>query len=259
MSKQSTKSGLERDLLQFGMDKKRAAIYLALLQLGKAPVQLVAKTSGVKRTTVYSILKSLEEDGLVSRTIVGKKQIFVVDNPSAMMSRLESKKTALELLLPELNSLYNALPSKPCVHFYEGIEGIKAIFEDTLVSRPKEILDFSSLDDLVNVFGDYMKSYTKRRAELGVQLRAIVMDTPFARKYNARYYTGANPVAVPNFRFIPAEKFMFKTEINIYGNKVAIMSLKEEELVGVIIESAVIADTHRSIFELAWHAAGMKL
>ena len=85
------------------------------------------------------------------------------------------------------------------------------------------------------------------------------MDTPFARKYNARYYTGANPVAIPNCRFIPAEKFVFKTEINIYSNKVAIWSLKEEELVGVIIESAVIADTHRSIFELAWHAAGMKL
>ena len=250
---------MERDLLQFGLDKKRAAVYLSLLQLGKAPVQMVAKAARVKRTTVYSILKGLEDDGLVSRAIEGKKQIFVAENPSAMMSQLENKKTALELLLPELRLLYGAIPAKPRVRFYEGVEGIKTIFEDTLISRPKEIVDFTSLDDLVNVFGDYMKSYTKRRATLGIPLRGITADTPLARKFNARYYTGANPVAIPQVRFLPADQFIFKTEINIYGNKVAIMSLKEEELVGVIIESAVIADTHRSIFELAWRAAGTRL
>lgn len=259
MSKKSTKSGLERDLFQFGLDKKRAAVYLSLLQLGKAPVQAVAKMARVKRTTVYSILKGLEEDGLVTRAIEGKKQIFVAENPSSMMAQLENKKVALELLLPELNLLYSALPAKPRVRFYEGVEGIKTIFEDTLISRPKEILDFTSLDDLVNVFGDYMKSYTKRRAALGIPLRGIAIDTPLARKFNTRYYTGANPIAIPNCRFVPADQFVFKTEINIYSNKVAIMSLKEEELVGVIVESAVIADTHRSIFELAWHAADMQL
>ncbi|OGL65882.1 hypothetical protein A3B21_02230 [Candidatus Uhrbacteria bacterium RIFCSPLOWO2_01_FULL_47_24] len=259
MLKHSTKLGLERDLLQFGFDKKRAAVYVALLQMGKAPVQMVAKAARIKRTTVYSVLQGLEADGLVSRAIEGKKQIFIAENPSTIMSQLESKKTALELLLPELNLLYSATPAKPRVRFYEGVEGIKTIFEDTLTSRPKEILDFTSLDDLVNVFGDYMKSYTKRRAELGIPLRGITADTPLARKFNARYYTGANPVAIPQTRFLPPDEFIFKTEINIYGNKVAIMSLKEEELVGVIIESAVIADTHRSIFELAWKAAGMEL
>lgn len=259
MQTKIVKSWLERDLLQFGLDKKRAAVYLSLLQTGKAPVKTVAKTAGVKRTTAYSILKSLEENGLVSRVIEGKKQIFVPENPSQMVAQLENKKIALESLLPELNLLYSALPAKPRVRFYEGLEGIKTIFEDTLISRPKEILDFTSIDDLINVFGDYMKSYTKRRAALGIPLRGIATDTPLARKFNARYYTGANPVAIPNVRFIPANQFVFKTEINIYGNKVAIMSLKEEELVGVIIESAVIADTHRSIWELAWLAAGMKL
>ncbi len=259
MTKKSTKLGLERDLFQFGFDKKRAAIYLALLQLGKAPVQAVAKAAGVKRTTAYSILKGLEEEGLVSRAREGKKQIFVAENPSQMMSRFESKKTALELLLPELSLLYSEISAKPRVRFYEGVEGIKTILEDTLISRPKELLDFTSLDDLVNVFGDYMKSYIKRRVALGIPVRSITTDTPLARKFNARYFTGVDSVAIPNTRFLSPDKFIFKTDINIYANKVAIVSLKEEELVGVIIESAVIADTHRSIFELAWHAAGMKL
>lgn len=255
MSDKLKKSGLERDLQQFGLDKKRAAVYLSLLQIGKAPVHQVAKMAGVKRTTAYSILRSLEEEHLVMRAVEGKKQIFVAEDPSIMMAQLANKKIALELLLPELRVLYNAIPAKPRVRFYEGIEGVKTVFEDTLISHPKEIVDFTSIDDLVNVFGDYMKSYTKRRAELGIPLRGIATDTPLARSYNKKYYSGANPIAIPQTRFVPADSFVFKTEINIYGNKVAIMSLKAEEPVGVIIESSVIADTMRSVFELAWQAA----
>lgn len=255
MPRKSSKSELEKTLIQFGLEGKRAAVYLSLLQVGRAPVQQVARAAGVKRTTAYSILKLLEEEGLVTRAVVGKKQFFVAEDPSKMKSLLTAKEKALDTVLPELRSLYNLLPAKPRVRFYEGIEGIKAIFEDTLVTRPKEILAYSSLDDLLNILGDYIKTYAARKAELGIPLRGIVMDTPVARRYIPSHYRGVKPEAIPNVRFVPAEKFIFKNEINIYGNKLAIMSLKQEELVGVIIESQVIADTQRAIFELAWEAA----
>ena len=41
-------------------------------------------------------------------------------------------------------------------------------------------------------------------------------------------------------------------EINIYGNKVAFISYRQEELLGVLIESAEIAKTMRSVFGLVW-------
>jgi len=49
--------------------------------------------------------------------------------------------------------------------------------------------------------------------------------------------------------------YPFTNEINIYRNKVAIISL-EDELVAVVIESESIANGQRSIFELAWKGAG---
>jgi len=55
---------------------------------------------------------------------------------------------------------------------------------------------------------------------------------------------------------VPADRFLFANEINIYGNKIAIMSMQGEYL-AVIIESESVARTQRTIFELAWAGAMM--
>ncbi len=54
-------------------------------------------------------------------------------------------------------------------------------------------------------------------------------------------------------RLIDIEKFPFKNQINIFGNKIMIASYRDQ--MGVIIESKEIADTQRAIFELAWLGA----
>ena len=55
--------------------------------------------------------------------------------------------------------------------------------------------------------------------------------------------------------FINPKQFPFEYEITIYGNRVAIISLNPEELIGLIIESPVYAKTQRAIFNLAWLGA----
>ncbi|MBU1935311.1 hypothetical protein KKF04_04605, partial [Patescibacteria group bacterium] len=55
--------------------------------------------------------------------------------------------------------------------------------------------------------------------------------------------------------FINPKEFMFEYEINIYGDKVSIVSLNPNELMGMIIESPIYAKTQRAIFNLAWLGA----
>ncbi len=52
---------------------------------------------------------------------------------------------------------------------------------------------------------------------------------------------------------IPKEKFPFYNEINIYDDKVAIISHQDQG--GVIIQNQFIADTQRSIFKLGFKYA----
>jgi predicted transcriptional regulator len=49
-----------------GLDEKEAQVYLGLLELGTASVQLIASKAGLKRPTTYLILDSLQAKGMVS-------------------------------------------------------------------------------------------------------------------------------------------------------------------------------------------------
>ena len=55
---------------------------------------------------------------------------------------------------------------------------------------------------------------------------------------------------------MPTEQFAFTNEINIYDDKVAIISFKEE-LIGMIIESHEISESQRAIFNNCWQFATM--
>ena len=52
---------------------------------------------------------------------------------------------------------------------------------------------------------------------------------------------------------VPADKYYFSPEINIYDDKVMIASWKEK--LGIIIESHEISDAMKKVFELSWAEA----
>jgi sugar-specific transcriptional regulator TrmB len=58
-------------LLQLGLSEKEAAVYLALLSLGKGTVTSITRKAGINRTTGYDILNALATKGIVS--ISGKE------------------------------------------------------------------------------------------------------------------------------------------------------------------------------------------
>ena len=56
-------------------------------------------------------------------------------------------------------------------------------------------------------------------------------------------------------RFVNVENYVFKNEIDIYGDSVSIISLVRGAEHGVIIRSRNIAEGLRSIYELVWNCA----
>ena len=82
----------------------------------------------------------------------------------------------------------------------------------------------------------------------GISQRCIIDDTPKSRELMTR-----DREELRESRLIDIERFPFKNQINIFGNKIMIASYRD--LMGVIIESKNIADTQRAIFELAWMGA----
>ena len=236
-----------------GFSNKEADVYLAIISLGRGVASKIARKAHLHRTTVYEILGSLLDKGLVTLSGKEPKQEYVAESPDRLKEyiadQLEQKKNNLKqaetILIPQLKSIHD-IGNRPKVMFYEGREGLQKVYEDTL-SSSEEILAYASVEDMSPTLPNYFPLYYKRRAEKGIPIRAIFPESPEARER-----VNFNKEEKRTSAIIP-KKYGFHPEINIYDNKIMIASWREK--LGIIIESSEIADAMKKVFELAWAEA----
>jgi sugar-specific transcriptional regulator TrmB len=236
-----------------GFSKKEIAVYLGLLELGRGTVSLISRKAGINRTTGYDILDSLLSKGLVSVSGKEPKQEYVAESPEKvadyLQKRISHDKHSLEKvtnLLPEMKMLHN-VSDRPRVRFYEGTQGLIDVYEDTLTAK-EPIVAYATYDDMHKTLPNYFPEYYKRRAKKGISIRGIVPATELAFER-----VGQNKNESRELALVPADKYTFSPDIEIYDNKIMIASWREK--LGIIIESAEIADAMKKIFELAWAEA----
>jgi HTH-type transcriptional regulator, sugar sensing transcriptional regulator len=244
---------LKSALMEIGLSDKESGVYLALLELGRGTVSQISRKANINRTTGYDILDTLAQKGLVSISGKEPKQEYTAESPENLSTfiahEIQKKHEALrktESLIPELKSLHN-VTDRPRVRFYEGEEGLTQVYEDTLTSH-EPIRAYATVDDMHKGLPNYFPKYYKRRASAGIEIRAIIPATETGYDRASRDKEEARESAL-----VPVDKFYFSPEINIYDNKVMIASWREK--LGIIIESAEIADAMKKIYELSWAEA----
>lgn len=237
-------------LEKFGLSDKESALYLALLELGKADVATIAQKANVKRPTAYVLLDALQEKGFVSPQEGGSRQ-FQAEDPRKILAYEKTKITQLEKVLPGMLGLASKSEHKPGTRFFSGKEGIKAIYEESLLQPAgSEMLAIGNAEAVENSIEDFQNWYIKRRSENGISMRALIPATPEGLKVAARDTEELRKTCL-----LEPGDFTEPVEVNIYGNKISAVSFVEHELIGVIIESEVLANVQRQLFELLWKSA----
>jgi len=239
-------------LEQLGLNNKEAKIYLSLLEFGPANITKIAKKSGIKRTTVYSFLNNLKNHGFVVEIINGAVKLYDVADPRELERTIERQKEIVSQITPELFSILEEREEKekPKVRFYEGIDGIKKVYEDTL-DQPigSEILAYAGFESIYEVVPEsFLNSYVKRRVKKKISARGFLPIDNYSK-----IHIKENKKELRKVIALPADKFPMTNEINIYQNKVAIISFKKDKI-GIIIESEEIAKNQRVIFNLLWES-----
>jgi len=238
-------------LTDLGLKSQEAKVYLACLKLGQSTVGKIADEAGVQRTFVYDILKDLHAKGIVSSILLRGKMHFSAISVEKFKLVQQEKFRRFEVLIPEIKALEVSVGDRPRVQFYEGIDGVFAALNDTLnLPVGSELLAYATGTGLYEQEKERSDEYLKQRIKRKIFARSIAPDT-----LGTRVFTNKNKEQLRETRLVPADKFNFTNEIDIYGNKVAIMSVQGEFL-AVIIESESVARTQRMIFELAWLGAG---
>jgi len=237
-------------LTAVGFNNKEIRVYLAVLGLGQSTASRIAREAAINRTTVYDILRILEEKGLV--VLLGKepKQEYRAEKLNRLeelyRKKIKQNENFLNIvkeLKPQLESM-RVVSDRPVVRFYEGQEGIRHVYEDTLTAS-EPIRAFASVENMHAGLPNYFPKYYKRRVEAGVKIRAIIPNTKEGSERASQ-----DKYEMRESALVSATKYSFSPEINIYDNKVMIASWKDK--MGITIESKEIADAMKKIFELAW-------
>lgn len=245
---------LDKELTTLGLTPEESKVYLAALELGGSFVSGIARRAKVNRSTCYHTLGNLVSKGLVSSYQKGKVLHFVAEDPKRLMQMAEEKVQHAKALIPELLSITNTLGFKPKVRFYEGLEGIKSIYADILTTKG-EVLGYTNLKKVTAFFPDFYRAYCHAKIKNGIKTRNIAPATEGGVEIVSPFYPKKFDPNLLEVLMVNPKQFQFENEIVIYGNKVAVMSLNQDELIGLLVESPVLAKTMKSVFDLAWLGA----
>ena len=164
---------LKQTLGRFGLEGKKADVYLVALQLGSASAQEIAKRAGLKRPTVVEVLEGLVRRGLMSVVTEKRTRMFAVEPPRKLLAQAEEQERQARLVLPSLEALYGKSRSRPSVQFYEGIEGIKTVYEDTLTASKKKLRGFCRCGICMKCQEKRTWTIIKRRIDAGITLQVV--------------------------------------------------------------------------------------
>ena len=241
---------INRSLVDLGLSEAESHVYTALLGFGPSGVAALAKASGVKRTTTYSVLESLNRQGLVSQQLRGLKTEYVAASPERLEQIIQNKQVVLKSILPELAALNGLKASGSLIKYYDGLPAIKSVYESLLSSAlPGD--DYLIISDQSKFYAQdpvYFEQFTQRRSQLGVKLKLLLVDNPHAAQFKARERELQFSV-----RTLPKDS-KISTNLVIVPTKVVIHQLVAPNF-AVVIENESIVRLHQELFWIVWNSA----
>lgn len=238
-----------QSLTELGLTSKEIGVYLAMLELGPASVQDIAKKSGVNRTTTYVMIEALRRRGLLSTLERGKKTLFVAENPSRLsvivgeeLNNVKAKNERFQTILPRLLAIFNAAEEKPKVRFFDGEEALDLVRQE-ISEVEHDIWEMYAVDEsslvMANIHGE--KRIERTRHMTGRLLMAIKSGFEPA-------YFDPNGVEVRTFSY---ERYPFSGSFVISGDRLYVIAARGRAM-GFIVESKEMCGLFRAWYETAW-------
>lgn len=235
-------------LHSLGLVDSEISTYLSALEHGPRPAQEIANDTKLSRQATYTAIESMVKRGLMTSVLHGKKRFYAAEHPEKLLTYAKRRVTEmtdrvqdLERSLPELELRIGG--ERPTVRVFEGKEGVRAIIEDIAVSKPKEAFEIADLNALIKVLSqEDLQPLRDLLSKRKTKVTGIYSGRTQGEKENVNRY------------FLPKEYKDFRSNITIYGDKIAMVTF-EGKMYSIIIESPILARTLKILHELALKCA----
>ncbi|HRH93996.1 MAG TPA: helix-turn-helix domain-containing protein [Candidatus Peribacteria bacterium] len=250
-------SSLQSMLSPLGFSAEEVQVYSALLESGPSTAGALSRRLGVVRSSLYGILKRLQDGGLVLQSQIRGVKQFRANDPDRISllfgERLDALREQQEMfahLLPVLRTKRASTLLKPTLQIVEGEEGMRNILKDMLLYRDIETQSLWPIRQMIDVLSpEFFRYLNQVRVENNLYTRAIwpAKQTVDIAKHP---YLGFGEAYRREIRVAP-EGIDCAMGYWIYGQKVVFISSRREAF-GFTLESAELVELLRTQFELLW-------
>jgi sugar-specific transcriptional regulator TrmB len=242
-------SDLIHSLIDLGLTENEAKVYIAGIELGPTTILQLSKLSEVKRTTIYSVIDSLQKLNLIQIEFDGWKKLFKTQNPENLSQILDRRQHILESLIPKINSLNTTKKDKNELSYWEGLSAIKQVYNDLLADTEpfEDYLVLGNQEIWLELDKTFTKDFIARRSQKQLKIRLLLSDSEISREYQKNQAKHGVKI-----RLLPKNTIL-TTNLVITKNKVVIHQLLPPPTAIVSTNSSII-QTHRETFELLWQS-----
>lgn len=253
MSGPSKRDLVDAALTEVGLKPQEIGLYRLLLINPRATIQQLVKIGPFSRTMLYYLLERLGEWGLVVTQVIGKKTVYLAVPPERLHDIVREqerevvrRKDLVNQVVDDLRAVYRIANRQSGVRFFEGRQGFYEALTETF--RATEIVrTYVDFDAVQKYVPDVNVKYEKDSAKHDVRKRHLIRDTPSNRRYVREH-----PSEFTEVRFLPDSLMAFRVGVQIYNNKIAYFTMREENIMAAIIDDPDTYEFHRNVFDFLW-------
>ena len=234
------------ELKEFGLTENEIKIYVALLRLGNASPTEISQKTGLHRAYVYDALERLLEKGMVNFIFVNNRKRFQPVDPMYLVELAETKKSAIEKIIPEMQKIMISEKTDTKVEIHRGKGAFKTVLNSILLSCGKNnhLYAIGIDDDLYNkVEPVHLSRYFKKAKKMGI--REMIISPKGIKPHEETKIT--------EYRYLD-KKYLTLSSTWIYADKVVILTMGTP-IMAIIIQNKDISETYKKQFQLLWHMA----
>src|SRR3989344_2896150 len=234
-------------LIDLGLTEKEASVYLMALSIGPTTILKIAQAAGLKRTTVYSVMETLKQKGLMGVEVRGWKELYIALDPAAVKQVLKKRENQYIAILPELTAMYNLRGGGSFLKYYEGLEGVKNVYEQLLrdVQPGSDYLIISDIATWLKADEKFFSDFANRRAQLPIKTRMLFQDSADARRYK-KFEKNLNA----DIKLLPSDTKLVTNAVIIPQRLVIHQMIPP--IMATVIENESTIQMQRQLFEVIW-------
>ena len=235
-------------LLELGLSRHAATIYIALLEIGRTTITKVVEQTGLHPQIIYNAIEELEALELTSHTIERGRKYFQPGPPSTLVALQQSRLAKVEDILPKLLAKYQKSEQSQ-VWVFSGDEEFRKAREKVVRSIPRGecyyVIGSGGKKFLQAMEGTFRAS-EQARIKRGVHKRVI--DFNDHNEYE-------DPIGGDNlsqYRYLDSEAGPTST---LFGGEYLRINVWSTPVLTILIKNRDLVESYKHYFETLWSVA----